>query len=275
MHLKPSFEVFDNERLFCVSHEPDTPTNTAVLYVPPFAEEANRTRHLAARQARELASRGCMVLVFDPFGTGDSSGDFGDATWARWCTDLRRVTNWLHASGYRNVSIWGARLGCALALDAGLFSENKCGIFWQPHLSPRAQLRHYLRMKVASRMSDSRRLSVGELERELQTEGHLDIGGYRISRRLADEMNASQPADKSVLPDTLLWIEVASADTGTLSPPSAATIQKWRSRGADVKGICVAGDQFWATQTLGFAPALIEETTRWLTAKALNGMSAL
>jgi exosortase A-associated hydrolase 2 len=274
-HLKPWFETFDGERLFCVSYEPDRPSTTAVLYVPPFAEEANRTRHLAARQARAFTEHGVTTRFIDPTGTGDSSGDFADATWSRWCAELREARSRLLGEGHTQVVVWGVRLGCSLALDAGLFEDGGVGIFWQPLLSPKAQLRQYLRLRVASCMSTNGKLSVGDLESTLATEGRLDIGGYGISRDLADEMKAAEPEDTSALPDRLLWIEVGPRRNGGVSSASARTIGQWRSRGARITDRYVEGDQFWATQTLGFAPALMQETTRWLTAAVPNSTNGL
>ena len=50
-----------------------------VLYCPPFAEEMNKSRRMAALQARAFAKAGYGVLLLDLYGCGDSSGDFSDA----------------------------------------------------------------------------------------------------------------------------------------------------------------------------------------------------
>ena len=61
-----------------------------LLVLPSFAEEMNRCRAMVSLQARVLAEAGVGTLVLDPFGTGDSAGEFADATWAgeREETDL-------------------------------------------------------------------------------------------------------------------------------------------------------------------------------------------
>jgi exosortase A-associated hydrolase 2 len=274
-HLKPWFETFHGQRLFCLAHEPTIPATTAVLYVPPFAEEANRTRHLAARQARAFAEHGIAVRFVDPTGTGDSAGDFVDATWSRWCAELREAKSRLAAEGYHRVVVWSVRLGCALALDAGLFDAGGAGIFWQPLLSPKAQLRQYLRLRVASGMSSNGRISVSDLEARLASEGRLEIGGYGISKALADEMTAAQPEETPELPSHLLWVEVGPGQESMLPSASMRTIAQWRSRGARITERRVDGDQFWAIQTLGFAPALLEETTGWLKAADLSDTNGL
>ena len=62
-----------------------------VLNIHPFAEEMNKSRRMAALQARALAKAGYAVLQIDLFGCGDSSGDFGDASWQDWVGDVVRL----------------------------------------------------------------------------------------------------------------------------------------------------------------------------------------
>ena len=60
-----------------------------VLVLPAFAEEMNRCRAMVALQARAWSAQGVGTLVVDGFGTGDSAGEFADATWpagAATCT---------------------------------------------------------------------------------------------------------------------------------------------------------------------------------------------
>ena len=51
----------------------------------------NRCRAMVALQARAFAALGAGTLVLDPFGTGESSGEFVAASWATWGDDLQRV----------------------------------------------------------------------------------------------------------------------------------------------------------------------------------------
>src|SRR5665647_2167413 len=66
-----------------------------VLYIHPFAEEMNKARRMAALQARALAQAGYAVLQIDLLGCGDSSGDFGEATWKNWVRDVVQGCQWL------------------------------------------------------------------------------------------------------------------------------------------------------------------------------------
>ena len=88
---------------FCLFHQPDgrRAWRGAVVYVHPFAEEMNRSRRMAALQARALAAAGFAVLQIDLHGCGDSSGDFGDASWEGWIEDVRLAAAWLRERSAR------------------------------------------------------------------------------------------------------------------------------------------------------------------------------
>ena len=88
----------------------------AVLVLPPFAEELNKSRRMLALAARALQGAGIDVLLIDLYGTGDSGGDFGDATLAIWRDDLRRGAAWLAERGVARLDVLAVR-GGALLLD--------------------------------------------------------------------------------------------------------------------------------------------------------------
>ena len=86
----------------------------AVVYVHPFAEELNKSRHMAALQARAMAAAGYAVLQIDLLGCGDSSGDFGDATWEDWLADVALACDWLQRRTAAPLWLWGQRTGLSL-----------------------------------------------------------------------------------------------------------------------------------------------------------------
>ena len=97
MPLEAFFLPVASGRLFCLLHRPEneTPAKGAVIYVHPFAEEMNKSRRMAALQARAMAAAGYTVLQVDLLGCGDSSGDFGDATWESGIENLVEAGAWL------------------------------------------------------------------------------------------------------------------------------------------------------------------------------------
>src|SRR5438045_2789030 len=100
---------------FCVFYAARGAPLGSVIYLHPFAEEMNKSRRMAALQARAFAARGYAVLQIDLLGCGDSSGGFDDARWSRWKHDVRNAQRWLsdHAEG--PMHLWGLRLGALLA----------------------------------------------------------------------------------------------------------------------------------------------------------------
>ncbi|MBN9422686.1 MAG: alpha/beta hydrolase, partial [Candidatus Accumulibacter sp.] len=105
---------------YCLFHRPATEgaARGALVYVHPFAEEMNKSRRMAAVQARALAAAGYAVLQIDLHGCGDSSGDFADASWAGWLDDVELACAWLRARCAAPLWLWGLRSGCLLAAEA-------------------------------------------------------------------------------------------------------------------------------------------------------------
>src|SRR5436190_21776504 len=90
----------------------------AMLYLHPFAEEMNKSRRMAAMQARALAAAGWTVLQLDLFGCGDSEGEFGSASWTQWLDDAAAAIEWLDADTGSTPALWGVRTGCLLTVQA-------------------------------------------------------------------------------------------------------------------------------------------------------------
>src|SRR5262245_14663244 len=105
---------------FCIYHEPATGADSGrgIVYVHPFGEEMNKARRMVALQCRRLAAAGFGVLQIDLLGCGDSSGDFGEASWELWRRDVEAAVGWLRQRlKGRWVTLWGLRLGATLAAD--------------------------------------------------------------------------------------------------------------------------------------------------------------
>lgn len=85
-----AFETFPQGARFTMQWAPAGRAPAArCCCCPPFGEEMNKSRRTLAWSARHFARHGWAVLALDLGGTGDSAGDFGDATWAGWIDDAR------------------------------------------------------------------------------------------------------------------------------------------------------------------------------------------
>lgn len=235
----------------------------AVLFVPPFAEELNKSRHVVAAQARALAAAGYDVLQFDLYGCGDSSGDLQDADWAVWCDDVLAAYRSLRSRSQAPLTLWGVRAGCLLAADAGsCLPEAVSYLFWQPVLSGKLHFQQFLRLKMAAELASGQSKGVTEgLKRDLAAGRPIEVAGYTISPALAAGLES---ANLDVATGRCAWMEVSSRDDAALAPVSANRVAEWEKRGVDVSFSVVKAPAFWQTTELEEAPALIDTTCRVL-----------
>jgi len=249
---------------FCLYHPPAGACRGAVLYVHPFGEEMNKTRRMAALQARALAALGYGVLQIDLHGCGDSSGDFGEARWEHWQRDVALGADWLQRELGRPVSLWGLRLGALLALEhargaaAGAIERI---VLWQPVSAGAQYLTQFLRLRVASEMmGDTKSGGTDALRAALRAGESLEIAGYELAPELADAIEARNAAALAVTSCPVHWLEIVAAPERPLSPVSVRVLDAWRQAGTQVHEQTVVGQSFWATQEITECAALIDAT---------------
>ena len=251
--------------VFQVLHEPaSAPCRGVVLYVHPFAEEMNKSRRMAALQARALTTRGYAVLMPDLYGCGDSGGDFAEARWETWVADLRHARDRLLAQYGGPLVLWGLRAGCLL-LDE-LHSDSPeavaAAVLWQPVANGELHLTQFLRLRMAAGMMGGAKETTGQLRARLEGGEVLEVAGYGLAPELAARLAAARlnpPPDGPVC-----WLEVSQAANAELSPASTRVADAWRQDGVPLHTAVVRGEPFWTTQEIREAPELIDETLRWL-----------
>ncbi|WP_051306269.1 hydrolase 2, exosortase A system-associated [Massilia alkalitolerans] len=267
---EPFFLQRTRGQLFCLYHPPRGDCRGAILYVPPFAEEMNRARRIAAQQARELAALGYGVLQPDLAGTGDSSGDFADARWETWKDDLAACCAWLGERVPHPPVLWGLRLGALLALDYAQAAPHplRALLLWQPVASGQAYLTQFLRMRTVNAVladSASEQTGTRALRAALQSGDILEVGGYALHPVLAAAIDALAPLESHTPPCPVHWFEMAAnagKDAGLALPPGAArAAEAWRSRHARLQVYPVDCPPFWAAGEGVGAPALLAATS--------------
>jgi exosortase A-associated hydrolase 1/exosortase A-associated hydrolase 2 len=254
----------------CLWHTPRaTPPRALVVFIHPFAEEMNKSRRMAALQSRALAASGCAVLQFDLLGCGDSSGDFGDATWAAWADDVVAACQWArlqHRLAWPDhppppLWLWGLRTGCLLAAAAAARMAEPCNLlFWQASPLGKTALQQFLRLDSAAALlgkpgaqgaaSTRDRLGAGEA---------VDIAGYRLNPALASGLGAARLLPPPQ-PARLEWIDVGPQAGADPTPAASTALQAWRLAGFSVKHHTVAGPSFWQTTEVELAPELLRAT---------------
>lgn len=235
------------------------------VYLPPFAEEMNRARRMAALQARRLAARGLEVLLLDPYGTGDSAGDFRDARWEIWRDDVMTAVAWLAERCGGQVGLWGLRLGALLAADVA--AENPVGLsrllLWQPLLSGDNYLTQFLRLRVAAGMTGGAEKETTKDLRARWSQGEtIEVAGYDVAPEMAAAISALR--FKSLIPALddlpLDWLEVTSAPGGDLTPASRRLMAELEQDGRSISAMAVPGEAFWGIQEITLAPGLLAAT---------------
>ncbi|NNG24220.1 hydrolase 2, exosortase A system-associated [Telluria aromaticivorans] len=262
---EPFFLVVDGGQRFCLFHPAAGACRGAVLYVHPFAEEMNRSRRMAALQARALAALGYGVLQIDLHGCGDSSGDFGDARWEGWKRDLAAASAWLDARLGQPLTLLGLRLGGALALDfvRGAAKAPAAIVLWQPALSGQAFMTQFLRLRVANDMlsgGGDAKAGTASLRAALARGETLEIAGYDLHPELAQAIDTLDPALLAPRAIPVHWFELATSADRPLPAGASSTIERWRRARVPVQARQVVGQPFWSTQEITECPALVAAT---------------
>lgn len=251
-------------RIFCLLHKPATPAGSAVLIVPPLAEEMNKSRKMLAQVAQGLAARGRAALIVDLFGTGDSEGEFRDGEWACWKNDLAAAADWSASLGWPVRSMLATRVGCILggemARERDLALERT--VFWQPMGSASRWLDQFLRLRVAASMVDSATPeTVAALRTRLKAGEVVEVAGYDITGKLADALDAAQLAPNlGAQLGEVRWMEIVRSPDAPVPGASTAIIDKARAQGRAVDVETFVGEPFWASTEIVCVPSLVERT---------------
>lgn len=243
-----------------------------VVVFPAFAEELNKSRAMVSLQARSLVKAGFAVVVPDLYGTGDSAGEFVDADWAVWRTDMCRLVEWVRGQGAASVSFLGIRLGALLAADVASALEDAPDrlVFWQPVSDGKQAMNQFLRLNVAAGMMRGEQVSVGELRESLDRGLTLEVAGYEISRRLVQEIDQLKLGERMQRPFNLCWMEIVARQDKPLPLGSRKKVDELLGRGHRVESATVVGEPFWATQEIARVPELIDATTNCLSSVAAS-----
>lgn len=246
-----------------------------MIYVHPFAEEMNKARRMAALQARRLAAADYAVLQPDLLGCGDSSGDFGEATWSDWVLDVVEAAHWLNSLHPGPLWFLGLRGGALLCCAAARqLSKAPSLAFWQPATSGRQLLLQFLRVKATSQMLGGGAKGVVEALQQDLANGHpVQVAGYRLHPALASGMQGASLDPPARTNCRVEWLELQSGGAGTLSPAAVHSALAWQQAGAQLRTHVVAGTAFWQTTEIEVAPALLDATCAALQSPQLEAGS--
>ncbi len=268
MHFEPAFVDSGGSSIFVLLRGPES-AKQCVLCVPPFAEEMNKCRRQFTETARNLAEQGIAVLAVDLSGTGDSEGEFVEATWPQWKRDLETAILWAEERGLGVDSAVACRLGCALLAEALIDYDRSLTntVFWQPVTKGRQFMTQFLRLRVAaSLMNDDTDESVDSLRGKLGDGQPLEIAGYELSPTLWQSIE--RIAVDELLGRRLGQVRVlevgGAADVSELSVVGQRLVNAAELAGLASSGLRVSGDPFWSSTEIVVNRAIIEHTVNLL-----------
>lgn len=246
---------------FCICHRGAGIPRGSVLYLHPLAEEMNKSRRMAALQARALARAGYTVLLMDLLGCGDSSGEFAEATWSAWTRDAMCGIEWLRRQGQGPCWAWGLRAGCLLAAEiAGRDGGPDHLLFWQPPASGKQVLQQLVRLRTAMEALEGTKGASEAVRRQWLAGQSVDIAGYVVGSALAGDLEQatmSPPRRQG----QLHWMEISSADPlPEPSPVTTKAVAAWQAAGWAVESTVRRGPAFWQSTEIELAPDLIAAT---------------
>jgi exosortase A-associated hydrolase 2 len=254
-------------RAFLLMREPAEASRSggSVLVVPPFGEEMNKSRRMIAETSQRLCEAGLAVALPDLFGTGDSEGEFRDATIERWIEDLAVASRHAEARGRPVRAVLAVRLGCALAVAAaraGAVPAVSASVWWQPVLDGKRHLAQFLRLRVAagSMRGDDPETVDGLRSRSAAGET-IAVAGYELSPALVRGLESLGTDALPSQAGTLHWLEfVRDAEA---APPLPATrfVERARANGASAALTTLAAEPFWASAETVRVPKAIEWTS--------------
>lgn len=254
-------------KLFAIYWPPncETALGKAIIHIPAFAEEINRSRSMVALQARAFAEQGYAVLVLDLFGTGDSAGDFGEATWDIWLQNINAGIDWLKGQHVSSIYLWGLRIGALLAMDfvnRGLHPIERL-IAWQPVLKGDTFITQFLRLRVAAAMmdNDAPQEKTSDLKRHILAGQFIEVAGYWLNPNLIKPLIAlcADRFNWLAVKDVAIFEVVSSEDSpATLGNTELLTIFQKENINASLTK--VIGEAFWANHGSNGAPDLIKTT---------------
>ena len=268
-----------------------------ILCIQTPGEENNLCRRLMVKAASRFAERGFVVLLFDPFGVGDSAGETAEARLQDWRRDLLAISMKLRLKYDAPFYVWGVRLGTLLAADFMISqSDNTDGLLmWAPLAHGRTWVDQQVPGQTFSRLIKSlarkvpfeataNRISKSRMFREPASvspsldmavdPGDVVIAGTTYKRSLVQELLALslnpvklQPGFSKTPAALFLGISQGLKGPGgePACPPSLqAMATNWHGAGYRVKAEGVAEPLFWANQKIVEPLTLFESSEKWL-----------
>lgn len=207
----------------------------ACVLVQPFMEE-RKDAHASLRElACSLAARRVPALRFDLYGTGDSEGDWSDATLAAWLDNIHDAVALVRAeAGASEVVLAGLRFGATLAALAAPHAGVERVALVQPVVRGEEYVREMLLAHLTAEMVLHRKVGTTRetLLAELDAGRSVNLFGYHLTPAQAAAIRAVD-LSRALAESTLraLVVEVCRTETARQSPDVKAVVAALGPRG--------------------------------------------
>ena len=265
--LQPLYLDGPNGALFAAWHRPVETKRGTVLYLPPFAEEMNRSRRTIAALGRAMAARSLGLFVLDLHGTGDSAGGFEDARWNGWLADAAAAIRHIESEGERVIGTLGLRTGALLALATAKAAGLERVLLCQPVESGRTYLTGLLRSRVAAAQSgDGPRVTMAGLRAMLAAGTPIELLGYPLAPELFAGLEAADLAEIGAgYSGQVDWLHLTTRPDEALPQRSADAVARLRD-GIAGPFSCrtIEAPSFWLLEETPVADQFVIETVETL-----------
>jgi len=225
-------------------HHPEPPIRgRAVLLCYPFAHEYVRSQRAFRLLGDRLARAGIPTFRFDFLGTGDSALESDEVELEDWTEDVILAAKHLRSrTGIETLDLVGLRLGATLGMLSDASVEFDRLVLWQPVIAGAA---------FADEMREVHRLfreSQGLPGPTPETDGSIEIMGYRYREALFDQLATVDARAIPVRPDCGIWVidNSNAATAGSTAVESFA--EDLRRRGAAVRYERLPDGEIWQAE---------------------------
>ena len=143
-------------------------------------------------------------------------------------------------------------------------------LLWQPVLNGKTFYTQFLRIRIAAELNLPDRVkSTNELRERTARGESIEVSGYRIGPRLAQQLDDAVLDDSAFSRVETHWFEVLQSADSVVAPAALQTIERLRGTGAVVQLGTPIGPAFWHVHERELAPALLNDTT--LSVKTWSG----
>lgn len=226
--------------------------------------------------ADALGEGGHHVMLPDFYGTGDSEGEFSEASWSGWLEQLicciASMQSDYEISRYSLVAL---RTGALLVADClqRLPASLEKLVFWQPVIDGDVYLNQFLRIRLASNMlAGDEKVNTQSLKQLLADGDVVEVAGYALTSAVADGLSKSslKRIDASSLPETY-WIDLVAREGVAPPLPNRNLIETWDEAEVNVQYRAVAGESFWNSAEIVENHELVTKTVDFLKVEMKRG----